>query len=120
MRAIDPSVDAYLEDVASPEARAALEHLRRVIREAAPDAEECIAYGIPSYKQGGYLVGFAAFKNHCSFFPGAVVAEFAPLLAGYKLAKGTVQFQPGNPLADDLVRHIVAVRLAQNLARKQR
>lgn len=110
-RASFATVDEYLQQVSSPEARLALDHLRAVIREAVPEATECISYGIPSYKLKGYLVGFAAFKNHCSLFPGATVEQFAHRLEGYRVSKGTIQFKPSSPLPDDLVRDIIAHRV---------
>ena len=50
------------------EARATLEKLRKTIKAAAPRATEVISYQMPMYKQNGMLVGFAAFKDHCSLF----------------------------------------------------
>jgi uncharacterized protein YdhG (YjbR/CyaY superfamily) len=109
------AVDAYLAGC-EPGFRSLLEALRATIRRAAPDAEECIAYGIPTFRLGGNLVHYAAFKRHCSFFPGraALLAEFADRLGGYKLAKGTIQFTADNPLPDDLVELIVRKRITEN------
>src|SRR2546430_15417744 len=64
------TVDAYLAALPE-EARATLEKIRKAIKAAAPKATEVISYQIPMYKQHGMLVGFASFKDHCSFFPGA-------------------------------------------------
>jgi Domain of unknown function (DU1801) len=44
--------------------------LRQYIRDALPDVEECISYGMPAFKVDGKTVaGFAAFKNHLSHLP---------------------------------------------------
>lgn len=104
------SVDAYLAAVESGSARDALSRLRSIIREEAPDAEEVISYGIPTYKLNKTMMSFAAFKNHCSLFPGYTVQEFADQLKAYKISKGTIQFTPGNPLPEPLVRAIVQAR----------
>ncbi|HEY3782218.1 MAG TPA: DUF1801 domain-containing protein [Fimbriimonadaceae bacterium] len=64
------NVDDYLAQIASEEARACLAHLRKVIKAAAPEAVESISYGIPMYKQNGMVISMAAFKNHCSLYPG--------------------------------------------------
>jgi uncharacterized protein YdhG (YjbR/CyaY superfamily) len=112
------TVDGYLAAV-TPEQRAALEKLRATIRSVAPKAEECIAYGIPSYKQNGYLVGFGAGKNHCSFYPGAVVQDLKLDLKNYDLSKGTIRFQPDKPLPAALVKKIVKLRIERNLSRKK-
>lgn len=109
------NVDDYLASVSDDRARACLSHLRDVIRKAAPEAEECIRYGIPTYKQNGFVISFAAFKNHCSLFPGHTVADFADRLKGFKLVKGTVQFPFQNPPSDALVAAMVKARVAENL-----
>lgn len=109
------SVDTYLAEVEADWARAALSHLRQLIREEAPQAEECISYGMPGYKFHGMLVYFAAFKNHCSFFPGGAVPRYADDLTGFKTSKGTIQFTEKNLLPDELVRRIVRDRVQENL-----
>ncbi len=101
------TTDEYLAELDWKEAREALSRLRAIIREEIPDAIECISYGMPGYKLNGYLCGFDAFKNHCSFFPGGIALEFADELEGYKLAKGTIQFHPENPIPEALVRKIL-------------
>ncbi len=108
------SVEEYLQAVASQEMREALKKLRAIILEELPQAKEVIAYGIPCYKQNGYVAGYAAFKNHCSFFPGHTVADFAEALQGFKVSKGTVQFKPSQPIPDDLVRAMLRHRADEN------
>jgi uncharacterized protein YdhG (YjbR/CyaY superfamily) len=49
------NIDEYLARVSEPQ-RKALEKLRRDIRAAAPAAEECISYDIPSYRVGSRLL----------------------------------------------------------------
>lgn len=112
------TVDEYLAAVPSDEAREALMELRSLIKEIVPDAQECISYGIPSYKRKGYLCGFAAFKNHCSFFPGGTVQDYADQLQDYKISKGTIQFQPDKPIPSSLLRTIILARVAEFEARK--
>jgi len=109
------SVDAYLAAVPEP-ARSALIDLRRVIREAAPEAEEVISYGMPVFKHHGHLVGIAAFKNHCSFFPmsGSQIEAHRNELKTFYTSKGTIRFTPDHPLPADLVRRIVLARVAEN------
>lgn len=114
MKAPAASIDAYLAEV-PPEQRAALEHLRRQILAAAPGAEECISYGLPSFRLNGLLVHFGAAKNHCAFYPHNVIEPFAERLKAYDTRKGTIRFQPDNPLPEALVREIVEYRVVQNL-----
>ena len=110
-----PDVQAYLDQIAAPQ-RMLLERIRDIVRQEAPEAEEVIAYGIPTFKLSGNLVHYAAFKHHLSFFPGGTAHNetLKDELAGYKLAKGTIQFTLDKPLPDDLVRRIVRLRIAEN------
>ncbi len=109
------TVDDYLAAISEP-ARTSLDRLRAICRSELPAATECISYGIPTYKYHGFVASFAAFKNHCSFFPGHTVADFASELAGYKLSKGTIQFDPLDPIPEDLVRRILQARAEENVA----
>ena len=108
------AVEAYLAKVPEP-ARSALEHLRGVIRRVAPQAEEHISYGMPAFRQGKGLIGYAAFKKHCSLFPmsGSVYTDMADEVAPWRTSKGTLQFTPDNPVPDALVKKIIEVRLAE-------
>jgi uncharacterized protein YdhG (YjbR/CyaY superfamily) len=108
------SVAEYLASL-NDEQRVALEKLRKTIRTAAPKAEECISYDIPSYRLNGrLLVAFAAAKKHCSFFPGALpVATHQDELKNYSTSKGTVRFLPDQPLPAALVRKLVKTRIAE-------
>lgn len=99
----------------SPEKRAALQNLRKAIRAAAPQAEECISYGVPAFRLNGkFLVAMGAGVAHCSFYPGSALAAFKAELKNYQTSKGTIRFQPGNPLPAALVRKLVKARIAQH------
>ena len=110
------TVDEYLAALSSDK-RAALERLRKDILAAAPGAEECISYQIPAFRfDGRMLVWFGASANHCAFYPGAVVDAHKKELEGYDTSKGTIRFQPDNPLPVTLVRKLVKARIAKNAA----
>ncbi|MCM3871897.1 MAG: DUF1801 domain-containing protein [Pyrinomonadaceae bacterium] len=114
--AIPLTVDDYLAALPE-ESRVTLEKIRKTIKAAAPNATEVISYQIPVYKQHGMLVGFAAFKDHCSFFPGAKpVATYKDELKAYKTSKGTIRFPIGKPLPAALVKKLVKARIAENEA----
>ena len=110
-------IDEYLAGVPE-EARATLEKLRKIIRAAAPKAVEVISYQIPAYKYHGMLVGFAASKNHCSFYPmnGSFIAAHKDELKSYDTSKGTIRFPAGRPLPAALVKKLVKLRMAENEA----
>lgn len=93
-----------------------LKTLRRVIKEAAPAAEEKISWQMPTFVLYGSLVHFAAYKNHIGFYPGASgIDAFKHELAEYKGAKGSVQFPIGKPLPNELISRIVKFRVAENI-----
>jgi uncharacterized protein YdhG (YjbR/CyaY superfamily) len=112
-------VEAYLAHVPEP-ARTTLERMRAMIKAAAPrEATEAISYRIPSFQYKGALVWYAAFKNHCSFFPMdlSLLEKFGDELKGYKTSKGTIQYPLDKPLPEALVTRIVKARVAANRAK---
>jgi uncharacterized protein YdhG (YjbR/CyaY superfamily) len=112
-------VDKYLAKVPHP-ARTTLQKIRTVIRSAAPrEATEAISYGIPAFKYNGMLVAYAAFANHCSFFPASadLLKEFAEDLKDYPCSKGTIRFAVDKPLPAALVKKLVKARVAKNEAK---
>ena len=73
------------------------------------------------FKYKGLLLGFAAFSNHCSVFPGAaVIAAFKDELKGFTTSKGTIRFPVDKPLPAALVKKLVKARIAQNERAKRR
>ena len=115
------AVEAYLAKVPEP-ARSTLEKVRAMIRSAVPaEATETLSYGIPAFRYKGALVGYAAFKNHCSFFPmnASLIDALGEELKGYRTSKGTLQFPVDKPLPAALVKKMVKARVAEN-ERKQK
>lgn len=109
------NVDEYIADFDGI-ARERLELMRETVREAAPDAEESISYGMPAYKMKGPLVYFAAYPNHIGFYATPTGhAEFEFELSPYKQGKGSVQFPHEERLPLDLVRRIVEFRVSEKL-----
>ncbi|HKB64414.1 MAG TPA: DUF1801 domain-containing protein [Pyrinomonadaceae bacterium] len=114
-------VDDYLAEVSS-EARATLEKLRQTIKAVVPGAVEVISYQIPTFKlDGRMLVSYAAFKDHCSFFPGAApIKAHEDELRSYKTSKGTIRFPTSKPLPATLVKKLVRTRIKENEARAKK
>jgi uncharacterized protein YdhG (YjbR/CyaY superfamily) len=110
------SFDEYLAALPAHQ-RAALEKLRKTIRAAAPNAEECISYGLPAFRlNGSPLVALGASAHHCSFYPmsGSTIAAHQADLKNFETSKGTIRFQPNHPLPAALIRKLLKTRIAEN------
>jgi uncharacterized protein YdhG (YjbR/CyaY superfamily) len=108
-------IDAYIAGFPAA-TRKLLQQVRATIRKAAPEAEEKIGYGIPTFTLYGNLVHFAGYKNHIGFYPGAEgIASFKKELSIYKGAKGSVQFPLDQSLPLALIHKITSYRVKQNL-----
>ena len=65
-----PSIQTIEEYISQfpDEMQLKLNRLRKIINQTAPSADERLAWGVPTYYQRGFLVEFAAFKNHIGFY----------------------------------------------------
>lgn len=108
---IDEFIAAY-----PPEVQAIMQKIRAVIRQAAPDAQEKISYGIPTFAFHGNLIHFSVYEHHIGLYPGAgAVAHFLPQIKAYKTAKGTIQFPLDQPIPYDLIGEITRWCVEQRL-----
>lgn len=115
-KSVPKTVDEYLAGVPEP-AQSTLKHIRQVIQSVVPKGTtEVISYGMPMFKFNGMLVGYAAFKNHCSLFPtgSGVIEKFAKELKDYPTSRGTIRFPSDKPLPNALLKKIVKERVSQN------
>lgn len=114
--------DDYLAAL-SDENRAALEKLRQTIKAAAPQAEECISYGLAAFRLAGKpLVALGATANHCAFYlmSGSTVEAHEDELEKYDTSKGTIRFPANKPLPAGLVKKLVKARMAENAGKTRR
>jgi len=103
--------DEYISG-AQADSQPILQRIRTTIREAAPNAEECISYRIPAFKQNGILLYFAAFKKHIGLYPpvrGDV--DLMRAVRPYAGPKGNLQFPLDKPIPYPLIRRIVKARV---------
>ncbi len=113
----------YMADQ-SEQARKLLMEMKSIILEVAPESEEIMNYGVPSYTlvKGGkaeYQVMIAGFKNHVGLYPHPTTIEhFAEELKEYKTSTGTVQFSLEKPLPKQLIKEMINYRL--NLINKEK
>ena len=109
------TIDDYLEQL-DPADRAVVEHVYDVVRETVPDLEQGKSYGMPALLyRGKALISVMRTKKHFGVYPysGRVPAIVAESVKNLNYDKGTIRFQPEQPLSDDTVRAIVAARVAE-------
>ena len=88
------TVQDYLGEL-TPERRAALETLRSVVFQVAPDAVETMRYGMPAYDVGDReLCLFASQKQYVSLYlDPSIVEKYRGELGGLNLGKSCVRFR---------------------------
>lgn len=109
------TIDEYIAQF-PPEVQQKLQEMRAVIKEAAPEATEAIAYQMPTFKlDGKNLVHFAAFKGHIGFFPTpSGIEAFGKELEPFRTGKGTIRFGLQEPIPFDLVKKVVLARVKES------
>jgi uncharacterized protein YdhG (YjbR/CyaY superfamily) len=107
-------IDKYIAGFPE-ETQKIMQHLRTIIRNAAPEAKEVISYAMPAYRQNSILVYFAGYKHHIGFYPTPnAIKAFKNELADYKWSKGAVQFPLSKPLPVELIERMVRFRLEED------
>jgi uncharacterized protein YdhG (YjbR/CyaY superfamily) len=108
-------IDEYLA-LLPDEPRKALQHLRRTIGTAAPEALEKIYYRIPTFMDRGPLVGFSASADHGSLhlMSPPLMKAHQDELGSYDTSAATIRFPYDDPLPDALVEMLVKERVLEN------
>jgi uncharacterized protein YdhG (YjbR/CyaY superfamily) len=111
--------DSYIAE-APDELRPLLLRLRAQLARTLPDAEEVIAYKMPGFRIGQFIIaGYAAFSKQCGLYlsPASIESHADDIAAaGLKSSKTGVIFSPRQPISDELVEKLaLASRTHQNL-----
>ena len=102
------TIDEYIA-VQEEAIRPRLKHLRSIIHEAIPDAEEKMSWTMPTFWKGKNLIHFASFKRHIGLYPGnEAIAAFADKLADFEVSKGTIRLPHDHDLPEKLIADIAA------------
>ena len=109
-------VDEYIA-AAPTAAQPHLRRLRKLIKSAAPEAEERISYGMPYYHLHGRLVYFAVHTNHVGLYALGETHK-AEGLKRYVTGKGTLQFRFDESLPEAEITKLLRKRVAENVAAK--
>ena len=111
------AVDDYFGGL-DASARAAFEHIRSLVMDMVPEAEQGTSYEMAALKYHQKpLLAFLAAKHHLSIFPfsSRVVDAVRGQLTVFELSKGTIRFTADVPLPDEVVREIVKSRVDEIL-----
>lgn len=108
------NIDEYIANF-SDDVQNILEEFRWIIKNAVPEAEESISYGMPTYTlERKTLIHFAAHKSHIGLYPVPTDGTFEKEFAPYKTTgKGTVQFPFNKPVPKELIAEIATFRAAK-------
>jgi uncharacterized protein YdhG (YjbR/CyaY superfamily) len=118
---IPATIPAYISE--QPEAlQPILKKVYEVIRAAAPEATERIAYRMPTFWQGENLIHFAAMKKHLGIYPGdlSALTPFAEKLAEYTTTKGAIHFPYHKPIDYDFIGELARFRVSAAASKKER
>ena len=90
-----------------------LRAVHQTIRQAAPDPEERLSYGMPAFFQHGAVAYFGAFKHHIGLYPPVADAALRVRAAAYCGPKGNLQFSLAQPIPHALIAEIEELKAKQ-------
>ena len=109
------NIEEYIADFPE-DVQERLQKVRETIRKAAPDTQEAIKYGIPTFVKNGNVIHFGGYQNHIGLYPGSkAIEEFADELSRYEVSKGTVRFPLNKPLPLGLITKITRFCVKRDL-----
>ncbi len=112
------TIDAYIAGF-PPDIQEILGTIRATVRQALPEADEKISYGMPAFAQHGMVIYYAAFKKHIGIYPPVNGdAKLQQDIARYRGEKGNLQLPLSEPIPYDLIARIAVARLHENLEKK--
>lgn len=109
------TVQAYLGRLPAGH-RATLESILAVITESFPDLGVRLAWNVPHVTLGDrYVAGLSAARDHVAFSPWspAVLDALRDRLGGLESTRNLIRIPPGWKVDRDLIRDLVAARLAE-------
>lgn len=106
-------IDEYLNDF-DGEVKKNLVNIRKLVQKLAPEANETMTYGVPTFKLNDeIIINFAAFKGHYGIYPEPeTIIHFKEELAKYETSKGAIKFPFDEPLPLKLIERIVKYKIS--------
>ena len=111
------TVDEYLEGLPD-DVRARMSELRALVHRVIPDAEERIAYAMPTFAlDGRSVVHLAAWKKHIALYPvPELPAELAAEVEPWRGAKDAMHLKHSEPLPTALLEQVLTALVARSRA----
>lgn len=110
------TVDQFVAE-APAEARPVLEHIRKIVKAAVPDADETMGYGKPYYKYHGWMVGVTLYTKHLGveIWDGLSAKDREELEAlGYKTGSKNFQIRYNQEVPTTLLTRLVKAQAKRN------
>lgn len=105
------NVDKYVASF-SGVAHERVTQVRNLIRQAIPEAEERMSYGMPAYFiNKRVVIYFSGYAHHIGLYPGRVATgDLAALLGPYLTGKSTARFPHDQPMPTDIISQLIDLR----------
>lgn len=110
------TVDEFVAE-APTAARPVLEQIRKVVKQAVPDAEETMGYGKPYYKYHGWMTGVSLYTKHLGveIWDGLSDEDRETLeTLGYKTGSKNFQIQYDQEVPAELLTQLVKAQAKRN------
>lgn len=107
-----PTTIAEYIRAAPREGQPHLRKLYRILKAAAPDADEVIKWGTPFFVEPRFVFAFSAHKAHCNFAPAATAMKaFRKELEQHQTTRNFLQIRYDEPLPEKLIRKLAEYRV---------
>ncbi len=106
-------IDDYLNTL-EPTKRTSLLRIRKIAKEVVPEAQEVIAYGMPTLQyKGKSFIGFKIHKNHIGIYPygGEEIEVFKDELSSFGFSKGAIRVPFDKEFPEKLLKKIIIHRI---------
>ena len=81
--------------------------IKNAIHDAIPEAEETIAWGMPTWKKKGNIIHFAVSKNHIGIYAGQEAVDFfKERLKDFDTSKGVIRLKMNQEIPLSLIADI--------------
>ena len=100
------SIDEYISGQ-EENIQSVLVGIKEAIHNAIPEAEETIAWGMPTWRKKSNIIHFAVSKNHIGVYVGQEAVEFfKEKLSDYETDKGTIRLKMNQEVPFPLIAEI--------------